>query len=157
MTKEQNVSYSTAHRATCTLQYHLYHIRVTHKLLLLDSNQSLHYCNWLLTNFMPVPTQPTLLNDFFPCEVWFSLFGYVNNRNNRYWAANNPHVHLEALLYPEKIDVWCTLWDTKLIRPLFFTTTTVLQNEISRSPYFSNILNPYTPPKIHTQAIWVSN
>ncbi len=62
--KEQNVSYSTVHCAIGALQLHPYHIRVTHKLSLLDPNQRLHYCNWLLTNFMPALTQPTLLYIF---------------------------------------------------------------------------------------------
>ncbi len=61
--KEQNVSYGTAHHATHALQLHLYRIRVTHKLLPLDPDQCLHDHNWLFTNFMPVPTQPTILNN----------------------------------------------------------------------------------------------
>ncbi len=96
VTEVQIVSYDTAHRATCTLQLHPYHIRVTHKLSSLDSDQCLHDCNWLLTNFTPVPTQPTLLNViFFPDDVWFSLSRYVNRRSNCYWAANNSNIHLK--------------------------------------------------------------
>ncbi len=63
--KEQNVSYSTVHHATRVLQLHPYHIWVTHELSPLDPDQRLHCSNWLLTNFTPVPTQPTLLNDIF--------------------------------------------------------------------------------------------
>ncbi len=61
--KEQNVSYGTVHRATHALQFHPYCIRATHELSPFDPDQHLHYCNWLLTNFMAVPMQPTLLND----------------------------------------------------------------------------------------------
>ncbi len=64
--KEQNVSYGiTAHHATGALQLHPYSIRVTRELSPLDSDQCLHYCNWLLTNFTTVPTQPTSLNNIF--------------------------------------------------------------------------------------------
>ncbi len=102
MAKEQNVSYSTAHRATRALQLHPYRIRVTHKLSPLDPNQHLHYCNWLLTNFIPAPMKPTSLNDFFPDQAWFSLSGYVNSQNNCYEVADNPYVHLEAPLPSKK-------------------------------------------------------
>ncbi len=89
-----------------------------------DPNQQLHYYNWLLTNITPVLAQPTLQNDFFFFdEAWFSLSRYVNSQNNRYQAADNPHVNLEAPLHLEKIGVWCALSTNKIITPLFSTTT----------------------------------
>ncbi len=122
--KEQSVSYGTVHSATHALQFHPYHIRITYELLLLDPDQHLHYPNWLLTNFIPVPMQPTFLNDFFfSDEVWCSLSGYVDSQSKCYWVADNPLVHLEAPLHLEKIGIWNSLSGTKIIRPLSFTTT----------------------------------
>ncbi len=100
--KEQKVSYCTAHCAACALQLHPYRIWVTHKPSPLDLDQYLHYCNWLSTNFMPVPMQPTLLNDiFFQWSVVFTIWVH-NSQNNSYGAADNSHVYLETLLYPWK-------------------------------------------------------
>ncbi len=69
--QKSSVSYGTVYRAMCALQLHPHRIRVTHKLSPFD----LHFCNWLLTNFTPIPTQPTLLNDFFLMKHCFHCPG----------------------------------------------------------------------------------
>ncbi len=137
--KEQNVSYGTAH-ATHALQLHPYHIQVTHELSPLDSNQRLYNCDWLLINFKPVPMRPTLLNDIFSDEEWFSLSGYVNCQNNCYWAADNPHVRVKALLHSEKICIWCALSGTKIIGPLFFTTMITGEDYLNNAKQFVALL-----------------
>ncbi len=81
---------------------------------------------------------PGLLNIifFFFNEVWFLLSRYVNSQNNHYWAADNPHVHLEAPLHPKKINIWCDLSGIKIIGPFFFTTT--ITGEV-----YSNIIEQF--------------
>ncbi|GFY26909.1 uncharacterized protein TNCV_930501 [Trichonephila clavipes] len=47
----------------------------------------------------------------FSDEAHFSLNGYVNKQNCRIWSEANPQVYVETPLHPEKLTVWCALWD----------------------------------------------
>ncbi|GFX49829.1 hypothetical protein TNCV_3073821 [Trichonephila clavipes] len=44
-------------------------------------------------------------------KAHFWLNGYVNKENCRIWSAANPQVYVETPLHPEKLTVWCALWD----------------------------------------------
>ncbi|GFS81687.1 putative transposable element [Trichonephila clavipes] len=44
-------------------------------------------------------------------EAHFWLNGYVNKQNCRIWSETNPQVYIETPLHPEKLTVWCALWD----------------------------------------------
>ncbi|GFW15631.1 uncharacterized protein TNCV_3581291 [Trichonephila clavipes] len=44
-------------------------------------------------------------------EAHFWLNGYVNKQNCRIWSEANPQVYVETPLHPEKLTVWCALWD----------------------------------------------
>ncbi|GFU97366.1 hypothetical protein TNCV_3889811 [Trichonephila clavipes] len=46
----------------------------------------------------------------FSVEAHIWLNGYVNKQNCRIWSEANPLVHVETLLHPEKLTVWCALW-----------------------------------------------
>ncbi|GFU49427.1 hypothetical protein TNCV_2308001 [Trichonephila clavipes] len=39
------------------------------------------------------------------------LKGYVNKQNCRICSEANPQVYVETPLHPEKLTVWCALWD----------------------------------------------
>ncbi|GFW49721.1 uncharacterized protein TNCV_358241 [Trichonephila clavipes] len=56
----------------------------------------------------------------FSNEAHFWLNGYVNKQNCRIWSEANPQVYVETLLHPEKLTVWCALWDGGIIDPYFF-------------------------------------
>ncbi|GFV18797.1 uncharacterized protein TNCV_4756841 [Trichonephila clavipes] len=47
----------------------------------------------------------------FSDEAHFWLNGYVNKQNCRIWCEANPQVYVETPLHPEKLTVWCALWD----------------------------------------------
>ncbi|GFU04955.1 uncharacterized protein TNCV_1290581 [Trichonephila clavipes] len=47
----------------------------------------------------------------FSDEAHFWLNGYVNKQNCRIWSEDNPQVYVETPLHPEKLTVWCALWD----------------------------------------------
>ncbi|GFU90321.1 uncharacterized protein TNCV_4947031 [Trichonephila clavipes] len=57
---------------------------------------------------------------FFSDEAHFLLNGYVNKQNCRIWSEANPQVYVETPLHPEKLTVWCALWDGGVIGPYFF-------------------------------------
>ncbi|GFW39972.1 uncharacterized protein TNCV_5116551 [Trichonephila clavipes] len=42
-------------------------------------------------------------------HIW--LNGYVNKQNCRIRSEANPQVYVETPLHPEKLTVWCALWD----------------------------------------------
>ncbi|GFV00468.1 uncharacterized protein TNCV_3644461 [Trichonephila clavipes] len=47
----------------------------------------------------------------FSDEAHFWLNGYVNKQNCRIWSEANPQVYVETPLHPEKLTVWCALWN----------------------------------------------
>ncbi|GFY13571.1 uncharacterized protein TNCV_4959411 [Trichonephila clavipes] len=48
-------------------------------------------------------------------EAHFWLNGYVNKQNCRIWSEANPQVYVETPLHPEKLTVWCALWDSGIL------------------------------------------
>ncbi|GFV51852.1 transposable element Tc3 transposase [Trichonephila clavipes] len=44
-------------------------------------------------------------------KAHFWLNGYVNKQNCRIWSEANPRVYVETPLHPEKLTVWCALWE----------------------------------------------
>ncbi len=115
--KRENVSYSTAHRATCALQLHRYCIWVTNCRHLIPINLYITVtCYSRILRLCP-HNQPYWT--IFSNEAWFSLSRYVSSQNNCNWA-DNPHVHFGTPLHPDTIGVWCTLLRTNIIGPLFF-------------------------------------
>ncbi|GFV42521.1 uncharacterized protein TNCV_2905301 [Trichonephila clavipes] len=48
---------------------------------------------------------------FFSDEAHFWLNGYINKQNCRIWSEANLQVYVETPLHPEKLTVWCALWD----------------------------------------------
>lgn len=115
------VSYGSVQRATKKLKLTPYKLHVVHELLPADPARRLHYCTWYRqftrNNIARLDTI------FFSDEAWFSLNGYVNSQNYRWWSSVNPYGHIEAPLHSEKIGVWCALSRKRLVGPIFFTTT----------------------------------
>ncbi|GFW50606.1 transposable element Tc3 transposase [Trichonephila clavipes] len=55
----------------------------------------------------------------FSDETHFWLNGYVDKQNCRIWSEANSQVYVETPLHPEKLTVWCALWDGGIIGPYF--------------------------------------
>ncbi|GFU05126.1 uncharacterized protein TNCV_574731 [Trichonephila clavipes] len=51
----------------------------------------------------------------FSDEAYFWLNDYVNKQNCRIWSEANPQVYVETPLHPEKLTVWCALWDGEIL------------------------------------------
>ena len=81
-----------------------------------------------------------MISEVSPIELvkWFHLSGYVNSQNSRIWASENPNVIHEEPLHSEKINVWCGMFQCRIIGPIFFdaTITTAAYMEI-----FNTIVN----------------
>jgi hypothetical protein len=40
---------------------------------------------------------------FYSDEVWYTLSGYMNSQDNRYWSTENPHAVYEVPLHDLKV------------------------------------------------------
>ena len=56
----------------------------------------------------------------FSDEAHFSLNGYVNKQNCRFWKETQPEALQKLLMHPKKLTVWCGLWAGGIIGPYFF-------------------------------------
>ena len=50
----------------------------------------------------------------------FHLSGHVNKQSMRFWAAAQPHEHVQAPLNVEKTTVWCAIGKNGIFGPYFF-------------------------------------
>lgn len=117
-----NVSQSSCYTVVRKmLKLRPYKISTVHKLLDVDPDARINYCRWM----MQAITNGTINLDltFFSDEAWFSLDGYLNSQNNRFWSLNNPHVFIESPLHSKKVGVICFMSRRRIIGPIFFRET----------------------------------
>jgi hypothetical protein len=60
-------------------------------------------------------TELTLYSD----EVWFTLSGYVNSQNSKYWSIGNPHAAHKVPLHDLRVGVWCAVSAQRINGPIF--------------------------------------
>jgi hypothetical protein len=75
---------------------------VVHRLCTPGCKARISYCTWfqgLLYNGIIDP-EITCYS-----ETWFTLYGYVNSQNNRYWSAGGPHTIHKVRLHDLKVGV----------------------------------------------------
>jgi hypothetical protein len=53
-------------------------------------------------------------------EAWYSLSGYVNSQNNRYWSIENPHAVHDVSLNDLRVGDWCAISVQEITRPMLF-------------------------------------
>ena len=53
-------------------------------------------------------------------ETMFSLNGFVNKQNCRYWAPKNPRQLHEQPVHSPQLVVWCAISEQGIIGPYFF-------------------------------------
>lgn len=134
--RENNVSHMAVHRLLKTEKFHPYKITLVQELSEDDYDRRLEFCETMmeLCNANPIFVNQIIFSD----EATFLLNGKVNRHNCRYWAKENPHwIREQHTQYPQKINVWCGIKDTKIIGPFFMEETlngerylNLLRNEI---------------------------
>jgi hypothetical protein len=53
-------------------------------------------------------------------EAWFTLNGYINSEDNRYWSTEDPHAVNEVPVHSLKVGVWYVINAQRIIGPIFF-------------------------------------
>ncbi|GFW39071.1 uncharacterized protein TNCV_1830631 [Trichonephila clavipes] len=81
----------------------------------------------------------------FSDEAHFWLNGYVNKQNCRIWSEANPQVYVETPLHPEKLTVWCALWDGGITGTYFFKNDEGHNVTVNGDRYRAMITNFFIP------------
>lgn len=103
------------------LHMYPYWVSVVHALKLADAPQCIQFCEWLFTEITTNGLDMDLF--FISDEAWFHLGGYVNSKNHRFWAVENPHNFHKTPLHDQKAGVWCAVSAHRIIGPIFFHQT----------------------------------
>jgi hypothetical protein len=75
----------------------------------------------------------------FSDEANFYVHGEVNRQNMRYWSDSNPHWYEPTNVQGGgKVMVWCGIWDTKIIGPIFIDRN--LNSETYRSKLEESVM-----------------
>jgi hypothetical protein len=69
-----------------------------------DCEARIQYCRWFQELVFNGLHDQELT--FYSDEAWYTLSGYVNSQNNRYWSTENPHAVHEVPLHDLKVGVW---------------------------------------------------
>jgi hypothetical protein len=104
--------------------------------LLPDCEVRIQYCRWFQELVFNGLFDPKL--KFYFDEVWYTLSGYINNQNNRYWSRENPHDVHEVPLHDLKVGVWCAISAWRAIQPMSFHKT------INSEHYVRMSLSPFS-------------
>jgi hypothetical protein len=83
-----------------------------------DPDRRLQFCEWAQNHLSDDPSFAA--GNLFSDEANFYVHGEVNWQNMRYWSDSNPHWYEPTNVQGgEKVMVWCGIWDTKIIGPVF--------------------------------------
>ena len=99
------------------LGIHAFKIKLTQELKPLDHLKRRNFYNCVLAKLEE--NEEFHRKIIFSDEAHFSLNGFVNKQNMRYWSARNPNVLLETPLHPQKVTVWCGFHAGGVIGPYF--------------------------------------
>lgn len=119
---DNEVSHQTVLRTLKKEKLHPYKVNLVQELMEEDFDRRVEFCEILMekNNSDPMFLKKVLFSD----EATFLLNGHVNRQTFRYWATENPHWMQEyRTQYPEKVNVWAGIIDSRIIGPYFFEET----------------------------------
>ncbi|KAJ8936038.1 hypothetical protein NQ318_015444 [Aromia moschata] len=148
-----NISHSSIPRVLTENQMHPYKLVPTNALAEDDFDRRILFCEQMMQMIDDNTLQ--IENVLFSDESTFTLHGYVNHQNCRYWLRENHHWMRELHTQnPEKVNVWAGLIGKNIIGPFFIdgnlngeTYLALLQNNVV--PTMANLYpaegNPQLP------------
>lgn len=118
--RELNLTYGTIRRILKKHKYRAFSQMPVQKLLPLDNNLRLHFCETILGRYNL--NNPNIFhNILWTDESSFKTSGCFNRKNTHYWASENPHIYQEIQFQGrQSINVWCGFLNNKIIGPIFF-------------------------------------
>lgn len=131
-----------------------YKIQATHKILPVDLEKRLQYCNAMvnLENEIDEFWNKIIMSD----EAHFCLNGAVNKQNHRFWGSENPQIIHQQPLHEPKVTVWCGVSARKIIGPYFFEDDRGRTTTVNGDRYRSMLLNFLVPEmeELNQEDMW---
>jgi hypothetical protein len=117
----------TARNGTKILNLWPYKTTVVHSLLPPDSEARIRYCRWFQESVFKglLDSELTSYSD----EAWYTLSGYVNSQNNRYWTIENPYTIHEMSLHDLNLGFGVQLLRGGQFCPRLFTINSILMSD----------------------------
>ena len=117
LSQQLGTSYESAHTIIKKkLILHPYKIQICQKLQPGDFGLN-GFCEWFLQKL----EDPDFLGGLIMSdEAHFSLSGYVNKQDMRFWAKENPMKIMDVPLQSERVTVWCGFMEGCIIGHCFF-------------------------------------
>jgi hypothetical protein len=81
-------------------------------------------------------------------EAHFHLNCFVNKKNFRYWAGQNPRQQHERQLHRSKVTVWCIVSSSGLIGPYFIENDGGLTTTV-KSVRYAGMLEKFVAHELH--------
>lgn len=117
--EEIGVSSSSVHRILKTHNYHPFKLHLTHELRPTDPDRRLTFI--AIMQVMMQDTPNLLSKILWSDEARFHNNGVVNRHNSHYWSVENPRWVRETRFQTRwGVNVWCGLFNGRLIGPYFF-------------------------------------
>lgn len=147
--QEHDIHYSSVRNVLKRNKCKPYKIHLLQELQEDDWDRRMEFCEIMMKK---CDEDPNFLNSIvFSDEATFTLNGYVNRHNCRYWASENPHWMVEShTQHPEKVNVWAGIFGRKVIGPFFINGNLnsesylhMLQNEVI--PAIENVSGQHFP------------
>lgn len=127
------------------LKLHPYKVQVLHELKDSDFRARKEFCEKMLDR-IDNEGLAVFDNMYFTDEAWFTLTGYVNRQNSRQWAQEKPSdAFITTSLHPEKVGVWAAISRTRVVGPVFFTSTV---NTATYLSFLDEFVNAFTSAEL---------
>lgn len=143
LSQQLGTSYGSAHTIVKKkLFLHPYKIQICQKLQPGDFDRRVQFCEWLLQKL----EDPDFLGGLIMSdEAHFSLSGYVNKQNMRFWAKENPMEIKDVPLHSERVTVWCGFMEGCIIGPYFFENDIEQAVTVNGQRYYEMLDNFFIP------------
>lgn len=110
-----NVPHTTVWRRIKKHRLHPYHVQEVQRLEAVDHIPRMNFSRWIIRN------QRMIRRCLFTDEAQFTRDGVFNLRNSHVWSEENPFATRETnSQHKFSVNVWCGVWDNKLIGPHIF-------------------------------------
>nr|XP_022918112.1 uncharacterized protein LOC111427283 [Onthophagus taurus] len=147
VSRATGISLGSVHKVVKLHKFHPYKLKIHQELTEDDFDRRIQFCEEVTTIINN--NNVFVKNICFSDECTFSLNGFVNKHNCRYWSNENPHLTVEGhTQYPEKVNVWAGILGDQVIGPVFIDGN--LNGEVYLD-MLENTINPLITEALENQ------